>query len=94
MWQIVTTENDSSLLQMREALAAVMRSVRKLHGLPDGYLTPDKHAKFKSKEEQATDKAALHAQLAQKLANQMQLPPVRFHGFFGNIQSVVHHQYP
>jgi hypothetical protein len=64
-------------VQMREALMGVMRGIRRMHGLPDGYLTPDRNAKFKSKEEQAADKAALAAQLHAKLASAVKLPPVR-----------------
>ena len=44
---------------MREALMAIMRSIRKMKGLPDGYMTPERHLKFKSKEEQEAEKLSL-----------------------------------
>ena len=64
-------------LQMREALHAVARAVRKLHNLPEGCLTPERHARHKSREEQAADKAALHERLQAHLESQIKLPPVR-----------------
>jgi hypothetical protein len=63
-------------MQMREALSAIMRSVRKLNGLPDGYMTPDRKAKFKNKDEQAAEKAALESKLKQQLQSQIKIPAV------------------
>ena len=56
---------------------AVMRGVRRMHSLPDGYMTPEHNVRFKSKEEQAADRAALESKLHDRLQEQMQLPPVR-----------------
>jgi hypothetical protein len=63
-------------MQMREAMSAIMRSVRKMHGLPDGFMTPERNAKFKNKDEQAAEKAALETKLKQHLQSQIKLPPV------------------
>jgi hypothetical protein len=62
--------------QMRETLMAITKAIRKMHGLSDGYMTPERSLKFKSKEDQIAEKASLAEKLKQHLQNHIQVPQV------------------
>jgi hypothetical protein len=61
-------------VQMREALSSAMQALRRVGGLPDGYMTPDRPGTTKSKEEQEAERAALESHLNSKLQSQVKLP--------------------
>jgi hypothetical protein len=59
---------------MREALSASMQALRRIGGLPDGYMTPDRPGKVKRKDGHQAERVALETHLNSKLQSQAALP--------------------